>query len=232
MATAKPPGAIRRALRWLFSPSARWSVFALLLVGLVIGAVMVIGTQVAVAVTGTDQFCGTTCHSHEKFVYPEHQQTVALRQPDRRAGDVRRLPRPAQLPEQADRQGGEGHRRRLRRAARHDFHAGEVRSRALAPRQQGVGRDARGQLGELPSLPRPAGDGTTRSSRKTPSSSTRSSPPARPRASTATPASRTRSRRSRRRRRRPPMPRRSCATKCSAQHRSCAVNATGVLPVS
>ena len=34
---------------------------------------MVIGTQVAVAVTGTDQFCGTTCHSHEKFVYPEHQ---------------------------------------------------------------------------------------------------------------------------------------------------------------
>ena len=34
---------------------------------------MVIGTQVAVAVTGTDHFCGTTCHSHEKFVYPEHQ---------------------------------------------------------------------------------------------------------------------------------------------------------------
>ena len=76
MATAKPPGAFRRAWRWLFSPSARWSVFALLVVGLVIGAVMVIGTQVAVAVTGTDQFCGTTCHSHEKFVYPEHQQTA------------------------------------------------------------------------------------------------------------------------------------------------------------
>ena len=73
MADANPPGAIRRALRWLFSPSARWSVFALVLVGLVIGAVAVIGTQVAVAVTGTDQFCGTTCHSHEKFVYPEHQ---------------------------------------------------------------------------------------------------------------------------------------------------------------
>ena len=37
---------------------------------------LVIGTQVAVAVTGTDQFCGTTCHSHEKFVYPEHQLTA------------------------------------------------------------------------------------------------------------------------------------------------------------
>src|SRR5678816_3188529 len=76
MADAKPPGLIRRALRWLFSPSARWSIFALLAVGLLIGATMVIGTQVAVAVTGTDQFCGTTCHSHEKFVYPEHQQTA------------------------------------------------------------------------------------------------------------------------------------------------------------
>jgi cytochrome c-type protein NapC len=75
MADAKPPGAIRRAVRWLFSPSARWSVFALLAVGLLVGVVLVIGTQVAVAVTGTNQFCGTTCHSHEKFVYPEHQQT-------------------------------------------------------------------------------------------------------------------------------------------------------------
>jgi cytochrome c-type protein NapC len=76
MAVAKPPGAIRRALRWLFSPSARWSVFALVLVGLVIGAVAVIGTQVAVAATGTTEFCGTTCHSHEKFVYPEHKLSI------------------------------------------------------------------------------------------------------------------------------------------------------------
>ena len=76
MSTAKPPGALRRAWRWLFSPSARWSVFSLLVVGLLIGAVMVIGTQVAVAVTGTDQFCGTTCHSHEKFLYPEHKHSV------------------------------------------------------------------------------------------------------------------------------------------------------------
>ena len=67
------PGAIRRLLRGLFSPSARWSVFALLLVGLVIGAASVIGTQVAFAVTGSDEFCGTACHSHEKFVYPEHK---------------------------------------------------------------------------------------------------------------------------------------------------------------
>ena len=76
MADANPPGAVRRAWRWLFSPSARWSVFALLLTGLVIGAIGVIGTQVAVHLTGTDEFCGTTCHSHAQFVYPEHQQTA------------------------------------------------------------------------------------------------------------------------------------------------------------
>ena len=70
------PGLVRRLLRALFSPSARWSVFALLLVGLVVGAGSVIGTQVAVAVSGTDEFCGTTCHSHEKFVYPEHKLSL------------------------------------------------------------------------------------------------------------------------------------------------------------
>ena len=73
MADAKPPGPLRRAMRWLFSPSARWSIFALVFVGLVVGATSVIGTQVAMAVTGTTEFCGTTCHSHEKFVYPEHK---------------------------------------------------------------------------------------------------------------------------------------------------------------
>ena len=76
MAESSRPGAVRRFFRWLFSPSARWSVFALLLAGLVVGAVSVIGTQVALAVTGTDEFCGTACHSHAKFVFPEHQQSA------------------------------------------------------------------------------------------------------------------------------------------------------------
>lgn len=64
---------LRRFFRWLFTPSARWSLFTLLLVGGVVGAVGVIGTQVMVHVTGTDEFCGTACHSHEKFVYPDHK---------------------------------------------------------------------------------------------------------------------------------------------------------------
>ena len=76
MADGKPPGAIRRAWRGLFSPSARWSVFALVVIGLVIGAFGVIATQVAVHLTGTDEFCGTACHSHAQFVFPEHQQSI------------------------------------------------------------------------------------------------------------------------------------------------------------
>lgn len=76
MADAGNGGVVRRFFGWLFSPSARWSVFALVVVGLVVGVVGVIGTQVAVAMTGTDEFCGNACHSHAKFVYPEHKQSV------------------------------------------------------------------------------------------------------------------------------------------------------------
>jgi cytochrome c-type protein NapC len=65
-----------RFFRWLFTPSARWSLFTLLLVGFVVGAVGVIGTQAAVYVTGTDEFCGNACHSHAVSVFPEHKLSV------------------------------------------------------------------------------------------------------------------------------------------------------------
>jgi len=73
MADSQRPGLVRRFLRWLFSPSARWPVLALLLVGGMAGAVSVIGTQVAVAAAGSDDFCGDACHSHARFVFPEHK---------------------------------------------------------------------------------------------------------------------------------------------------------------
>jgi cytochrome c-type protein NapC len=60
----------------MWSPSARWPVFALLLAGGVAAALAVIGTQLAVAATGTDEFCGNRCHSHKSFVFPEHQQSA------------------------------------------------------------------------------------------------------------------------------------------------------------
>jgi nitrate/TMAO reductase-like tetraheme cytochrome c subunit len=64
----------RSVWRRLTSPSAKWSVLALLLIGLVVGAVGVIGTQVMVAATGTNEFCGGACHSMQ-WVADEYRQS-------------------------------------------------------------------------------------------------------------------------------------------------------------
>jgi len=68
-------GSLRRGWRRLRSPSARWSVAALVALGTVISAIAVIGTQVMVHVTGTDKFCGTACHSMQ-WVAKEHRESV------------------------------------------------------------------------------------------------------------------------------------------------------------
>ncbi len=68
-------GFIGRTWSRLTSPSARWSVLSLTALGLLIGAVAVIGTQVVVAKTGTNEFCGTACHSMQ-WVYAEYKQST------------------------------------------------------------------------------------------------------------------------------------------------------------
>lgn len=65
-------GFLARLRERLTSPSARWSVLSLLILGLVIGAGSVIGTQVMVTSTGTNEFCGTACHSMQ-WVYTEYK---------------------------------------------------------------------------------------------------------------------------------------------------------------
>ena len=65
------PGFWRR----LWRPSTRWPVLALLIAGLLIGAGTAIGTQVMVAATGTDAFCGGACHSMQ-WVAKEHAQST------------------------------------------------------------------------------------------------------------------------------------------------------------
>lgn len=67
-------GIVRRLWARLTSPSARWSVLSLVIVGLVIGAGGVIATEVMVARTGTNAFCGTSCHSMQ-WVHAETQQS-------------------------------------------------------------------------------------------------------------------------------------------------------------
>jgi len=66
---------LKTAWRALRSPSAKWSVLSLLVLGVVVGAAGVIGTQVMVTVTGTNQFCSTSCHSMQ-WVAKEYQASV------------------------------------------------------------------------------------------------------------------------------------------------------------
>jgi nitrate/TMAO reductase-like tetraheme cytochrome c subunit len=70
------PGLVRRAWRVLASPSARWSVLALLVTGILVGAAGVIGTAVMVETTGTVEFCGGACHSMKAFTLPEYKESV------------------------------------------------------------------------------------------------------------------------------------------------------------
>jgi cytochrome c-type protein NapC len=75
-ASASRTGFIKRAWRVLTSPSAKWSMLSLLVIGIVIGAGAVIGTELMVETTGTVEFCGGACHSMKAFTLPEYQQSV------------------------------------------------------------------------------------------------------------------------------------------------------------
>jgi nitrate/TMAO reductase-like tetraheme cytochrome c subunit len=68
---ASGDGIIKRTWRGLTRPSTKWSVLALVVLGIVFGLVATVGTQVMVHATGTDQFCGTACHSMQ-WVAKEH----------------------------------------------------------------------------------------------------------------------------------------------------------------
>jgi nitrate/TMAO reductase-like tetraheme cytochrome c subunit len=69
-----PAGFLSRSWRRLSTPSVKWSVLALVVVGLLIGAGGVIGTQVMVEFTGTNEFCGGACHSMQ-WVAQEYGQS-------------------------------------------------------------------------------------------------------------------------------------------------------------
>jgi nitrate/TMAO reductase-like tetraheme cytochrome c subunit len=68
-------GLFARTWRRLRSPSARWPLMALVGVGIVLGAIAIIGTQVMVHLTGHRPFCGTACHSMQ-WVAQEHRDSI------------------------------------------------------------------------------------------------------------------------------------------------------------
>ncbi len=67
-------GALSRVWHRLSTPSVKWSVLSLLIIGIVAGAGATIVTQVMVVATGTNEFCGGACHSMQ-WVAKEYQQS-------------------------------------------------------------------------------------------------------------------------------------------------------------
>ena len=75
MAQDPKGGVIKRTWRGLTSPSPRRSVLTLVVVGIIVGFVATAGTQVMVHVTGTNEFCSTSCHSMQ-WVAAEYKKSV------------------------------------------------------------------------------------------------------------------------------------------------------------
>lgn len=82
-ASAVPPppdrktegGSIRQLFRFLFRPTARYSVVSLLVVGLAAGVMSWGGFNWAMEMTNTETFC-IGCHEMERNVYREYRQTA------------------------------------------------------------------------------------------------------------------------------------------------------------
>jgi cytochrome c-type protein NapC len=62
--------------RWLTRPSGTISVLALLVTGVVVGVGGWLVFNGVIHATGTNEFCGTACHSHAAFIYPDHRNSV------------------------------------------------------------------------------------------------------------------------------------------------------------
>jgi len=64
-----------RAFDWLRRPSAKYSVFTLLAIGIAAGILFWGGFHTVVEATNTEQFC-ISCHEMEKNVYVEYKETI------------------------------------------------------------------------------------------------------------------------------------------------------------
>ena len=70
-----PPGRLKRLWRFFWSPSARYALGVLLVVGFAGGIIFWGGFHWALEMTNTEQFC-VTCHEMNDNVYAEYKTTI------------------------------------------------------------------------------------------------------------------------------------------------------------
>ena len=79
---------MRKLWNALRRPSARWSVLALVAIGIVIGIALIVLPHVGIKVTSTTEFC-VSCHSMQP-VYEEYKQSVHFQFALHHAWNIRR----------------------------------------------------------------------------------------------------------------------------------------------
>lgn len=65
---------MRKLWRALLRPSARWSVLALVVIGMVVGIALIVLPHVGIKLTSSTEFC-VSCHSMQP-VYEEYKQSA------------------------------------------------------------------------------------------------------------------------------------------------------------
>ncbi|MCO5629626.1 NapC/NirT family cytochrome c, partial [Citrobacter freundii] len=65
---------MRKLWRALLRPSARWSVLALVVIGIVVGIALIVLPHVGIKLTSSTEFC-VSCHSMQP-VYEEYKQSA------------------------------------------------------------------------------------------------------------------------------------------------------------
>ena len=67
---------MRKLWRALLRPSARWSVLALVVIGMVVGIALIVLPHVGIKLTSSTEFC-VSCHSMQP-VYEEYKPVCAF----------------------------------------------------------------------------------------------------------------------------------------------------------
>ena len=134
------------------TPSSRHALGTLVFVGIVLGAVGVVGFNVSMKATNANDFC-LSCHELAENAGKEFEGTPAPHQLDRQAGHLRRLPRASRVRAE-DVAKDPCCRRDLPPSEGNHRHAREVRRAPHVDGVEDLGLHERERLARVPQLPR------------------------------------------------------------------------------